>query len=564
MVEWLAPYFEKNAEVAVFLAIGLGYWIGSWKVRGVGIGPVTGSLLAGVLIGYFWHVPVSDTAKSLLFLLFMYGIGYSAGPGFVRGVRDGGWRWVALGVVIPVAGLLTAYVMARLLKLELGYAAGMMSGGLTESPVIGTASEAIRSLPIPDEERQRLISQIPVADALCYLFGTVGLILFCSHVGPWMLRIDLKAEARKLEQEMGLEREAKGVTSAWHMFELRAYELVADGPAAGRTISEVEGAVAGDRIFIERLRRGGEIVPVRSDLVLRAGDVVGAIGHQEALLRVAGDRRREVFDRELLDVPSATFDVVLTNAALSGRTLEEFASGQEEFRGVFLKSIMRNGVQIPVARGTRIFRGDLLTLHGLEPSVRRVAAALGDVLQQRGTDYVALGLAIFVGALLGLVIAFHVGNVRIALGSSVATLLLGLAMGWRNSVRPNFALLGADAMDLMKSVGLAGFVAMIGLKAGPVFVQALRDVGIPVFLGGVVVTLVPLVTGLLVGRYVLGLNPLLLLGALAGAQTMTAGLAAVQERSESPVAVIGYSSTVAFGHVLISIGGTALVWMLHG
>ena len=61
----------------------------------------------------------------------------------------------------------------------------------------------------------------------------------------------------------------------------------------------------------------------------------------------------------------------------------------------------------------------------------------------------------------------------------------------------------------------------------------------------------------------LKLNPLLLLGALAGAQTMTAGLATVQERSESPVAMIGYSSTVAFGHFLISIGGTALIWMLH-
>lgn len=563
-MDWLAPYLEKNAEVAVFLAIGLGYWIGSWKVRGVGIGPVTGSLLAGVLIGYFFHVPVSDTAKSLLFLLFMYGIGYSAGPGFVRGVREGGWRWVALGVVIPVAGLLTAYVMARLLKLELGYAAGMMSGGLTESPVIGTASEAIRSLPIPDEEKQRLLTQIPVADALCYLFGTVGLILFCSHVGPWMLRIDLKAEARKLEQEMGLEREAKGVSSAWHGFELRAYELVEGGPADGRTVADVEGQVVGDRIFIERLRRGGEIVPVRGDLVLRAGDVVGAIGHQEALLRVVGDGRREVFDRELLDVPSATFDVVLTHPEISGRTLEEVALGNEEFRGVFLKSIRRNGVPIPVARGTRVYRGDLLTLHGLEPAMRRLSAKLGDVLQQRGTDYIALGLAIFVGALLGLVLSFHISGVRVALGSSVATLLLGLAMGWRNSVRPNFALLGADAIDLMKSVGLAGFVAMIGFKAGPVFVQALRDVGLPVFLGGVAVTLVPLVTGLLVGRYVLGLNPLLLLGALAGAQTMTAGLAAVQERSDSPVAVIGYSSTVAFGHVLISIGGTALVWMLQG
>jgi putative transport protein len=562
-MEWLAPFFEKNPEVPVFLAIGLGYGIGSWKVRGVGIGPVTGSLLAGVLVGYFFHVPVSDTAKQLLFLMFMYGIGYSAGPGFVRGVREGGWRWAVLGAIIPAVGLLTAYAMARLLQLELGYAAGMMSGGLTESPVIGTASEAIRSLPIAEEAKQRLVAQIPVADALCYLFGTVGLILFCSHVGPALLRIDMKEEARKLEQEMGLEREARGVTSAWHMFELRAYEIAPEGPAVGKTVAQAENAVAHERIFIERVRRGGEIVPVRSDLVLQAADVVGAIGKQDALLRVVGQGRREVFDRELLDVPSATFDVVLTNKDFSGRTLEDIAQNEEQTRGVFLKALRRGSEQIPIARGTKIYRGDLLTIHGLEPAARRVAAALGDVLQHRGTDYIALGLAIFVGAMLGLVIAFHVGDVRIAMGASVSTLLLGLAMGWRNSVRPNFALLGDDAIDLMKSVGLAGFVAMIGFKAGPVFLQALREVGLSVFLGGVAVTLVPLVTGLFVGRYVLGLNPLLLLGALAGAQTMTAGLAAVQERSESPVAVIGYSSTVAFGHVLISIGGTALVWMLH-
>ena len=84
MIEWLAPFFEKNPELPVFLAIGLGYWIGNLKIRGVGIGPVTGALLAGVLLGNFWKVPVSDTAKAILFLLFMYGIGYSAGPGFVR------------------------------------------------------------------------------------------------------------------------------------------------------------------------------------------------------------------------------------------------------------------------------------------------------------------------------------------------------------------------------------------------------------------------------------------------------------------------------------------------
>jgi putative transport protein len=179
------------------------------------------------------------------------------------------------------------------------------------------------------------------------------------------------------------------------------------------------------------------------------------------------------------------------------------------------------------------------------------------------SDFVMLGLAIFIGALAGVGLAFPVGGMHIALGSSVCVLLVGLAMGWRNSTRPLFGHVPPAAIEFMKSIGLAAFVAMIGLKAGPVFVDAVREIGLSVFLGGVVVTLTPQIVGLLVGRYLLGLNPLMLLGALAGAQTMTAGLAAVQERSESPVAVIGYSSTVAFGHILISISGTALVWMLH-
>ena len=561
-MDWLAPIFEKNPEIPVFLAIGLGYWFGKFKIRGVGFGPVTGSLLAGVLIGNFWHVPVSDTAKALLFLLFMYGIGFSAGPGFVRGIRDGGWRWVALAVWIPVVGLLTAYGMALLLKLELGYAAGMMSGALTESPIIGTASEAIRSLALPDAEKQRLIAQIPVADALTYIFGTFGVIIFCSYVGPLLLRIDLKAEAIKLEKEMGFERETPGVTSAWRMFELRAYEVDANSPVQGLTVAQVEGRVADERVFIERLRRAGQLVEIEPGLVLAPGDIVAIQGHHASLLRIVGNHSREVFDRDLLDVPSATFDVVLQNREMAGRPLQDIRDAFPQLRGVFLKSVTRGSNHIPVAPGTRLLVGDVLTLHGLEPAVRRVAKMAGEMLHSGGTNYVALGLAIFVGAMLGVMLSFPAGGVRVALGTSVATLLMGLLMGWRNSVKPTFGALSADAADLMKSIGLAAFVAMIGLKAGPVFVQALKDIGLAVFLAGIVVTMVPLVTGLLFGRYVLGLNSLLLLGALAGAQTMTAGLAAVQERSESPVAVIGYSSTVAFGHVLLSIGGTILVWML--
>ena len=228
-----------------------------------------------------------------------------------------------------------------------------------------------------------------------------------------------------------------------------------------------------------------------------------------------------------------------------------------------MRAIRRGGQDLPVAPGTVLQRGDKLTLFGLTPTVERTAQRLGNVAHPpQHTDFVALGLAIFTGALLGLALALPVGGLHIALGSSVAVLLMGLAMGWRNSTHPEFAFIPAGAIEFMKSIGLAAFVAMIGLKAGPVFVDAIREIGLQVFLGGIVVTLVPQLVGLLVGRYLLGLNPLLLLGALAGAQTMTAGLAALQERSESPVAVIGYSSTVAFGHILISIGGTALIWML--
>ena len=560
----LAATLRTHPEIAVFLAIGLGYWIGRFSVRGVGFGPVTGSLIAGLLVGYAVEVPVADTAKQLLFLLFMFGIGYSAGPGFVRGLRDAGWRWAVLGSVIPLAGLLTAWAMAKLLDLELGYAVGMMSGGLTESPVIGTASEAIRALPIPAEEKSRLIAQIPVADALTYLFGTIGVIVFCGYIGPWLLRVDLRADARRLEAAMGLSREADGVDSGWRMFAMRAYRLEPRHRVVGLPVAEAERSAAPARLFIERIRRDGEVIDAQPETVLRAGDVVAVIAARETMVRLLAGVAEEVHDRRLLDVPVATRDVVLSHASVVGRSVAELRAETTALRGVFLQAIRRAGRSLPVAPQTRLEQGDVITLHGLAPAVDRIASLAGEPARSpRGADFVALGLAIGAGALAGVLLSLPVAGLHIALGSSVAVLLVGLALGWRNAQHPGFAHIPAAAIEFMKSLGLSAFVAMIGLKAGPVFVDAIREIGLSVFLGGIVVTLVPQFVGLLVGRYLLRIEPLLLLGALAGAQTMTAALAAVQDRSDSPVAVIGYSSTVAFGHILISIGGTVLVWMLH-
>ncbi|MFM8991098.1 MAG: aspartate-alanine antiporter, partial [Alphaproteobacteria bacterium] len=240
----MSHFLEAHPDLAVFLVVGLGYLVGKLKYRGFGPGPVTGALFAGLLVGQFAEVPVSDTAKSILFLLFLFGIGYSVGPKFLSAVRGDGLPGVAIGIVVPLAAIATAVVVARVLGLDPGFAAGMFSGSTTESPAIGTAAEAIRALPIPQDRKSLLVGHIAVADALCYLFGALGVILMTTLVGPWILGIDVREEARRLEEKYGLAK-AGGTGSAWRAVELRAYEIPADGRIAGMGVREAEAMLDG-------------------------------------------------------------------------------------------------------------------------------------------------------------------------------------------------------------------------------------------------------------------------------------------------------------------------------
>jgi putative transport protein len=498
---WLAATFAKYPELAVFLVIGLGYWIGSFKIRGFGLGPVTGSLIVGLAVGAYFSVPIAPMAKGLLFLLFLFAIGYSVGPKFFEAMKGDGLRWAFLAVVMCVAGLAAAYVVARILDLDPGFAGGLVSGALTESPAIGTATEAINALPLAEAERARLVGHVAVADAICYVFGAFGVIVFCSAIGPRLLGIDLVAEARKAEADLGIDRSQPGVASAWRPFEMRAFRVGAGGSVAGWTVARIEQMLPGARIFVEGIRRGQREMDVMPDTVVQADDVVAVSGPREALTRVGtAPGIAEVDDRELLDQPAAAFDVYVSSAAVAGRTLADLAGSDLPLRGVFLRKIMRGGHAIEIAPLATIERGDVVRLVGAEAAVRRAASAVGDVVQPTDT-----------------------------------------------------------AVALMTALGLAAFVGMIGLGAGPHFVDAMREAGVGLFFGGIVVTSVPLFVGLYFGRYVLKLNPVLLLGGIAGAQTMTAGLAAVQERSDSPVAVLGYSGTVAIGHILLTMWGLVIV-----
>jgi len=563
-MEWLVKLFEKYPEMSVYLSVGIGYFVGRLKFRGFGLGVVTSSLLAGILIGNLVHVPVADQAKTMLFLLFLFGIGYSVGPSFFRNLKGEGWRWAVLATFIPVVGLITAYGVARFLKLDLGYSAGMLSGALTESPAIGTASEAIRGLAaITDEQKQLLIGHIAVADAICYVFGTIGVIWCCSWLGPKLMGIDLLTESKKEEKKLGIRPAKLGVSSGWQAIGFRAYKVPQNAPIVGKTVAAAERSVTEGRLFVERIRREGEILSTSGETVIRANDTVAVLGRTEVLVKVLGPRSVEIADPDLLAIPVASYDLYVTSKQIAGKTLQQIVDDVPQARSVLLRGMTRGDREIPVGANVVVERGDTLHVTGPESEVEKLAPVVGMKIQpHEDSDLGILGIAIAVGVFVGAAITFPIGGLRISLGTSVGTLLAGLLVGWARSTRPWFARIPDGAILFMRSMGLAAFVAMIGLKAGPIFISAVKESGYLLFFGGIVVTMVPLISGIWFGRYVLRLDPIQLLGGVAGAQTMIAGVAAVQEKSNSPIATLGYSYTVAIGHILLTTWGTIIVSLL--
>jgi putative transport protein len=559
MLAWLEQFLIRYPELALFLVISAGYWIGSFRVGAFSLGPVTGALFAGLFVGQFAHVPVSAMTKSFLFLLFLFGIGYSVGPQFMQALKRDGMKPVLLAVVVCITGLAASILVAKALRLDPGFAAGLMSGALTQSAAMGTATDAVNGLPLPEAERARLVAHIAVADAVCYIFGYAGVILFCTVIVPALLKIDLRTEALKLEQALGMSRAKPGLASAWRKFELRAYRLPGGSPLAGLTVAAAEARVPEHRLFIHRLRRGERVLEAESGITLQAGDVIALSGPRQVIVEVTGPRAEEVEDKELLDIPLLTAEILLISPKLADRTLGDL-SREDWTRGLYLRSVSRGGQEIPIADGTVLQRGDVLRVVGPEPVVQRSASSIGAMVAPSSTtDFVVLGLAIFLGGVAGVLLTFSVGGIKISLSTSVGTLLAGLLVGHMRTHYPLFARIPDGAIALMTSLGLAAFVGLTGIHAGPIFPSALREAGIGLLLGGMVVTLAPQIVGFAFGHFALRMNPILLLGALAGGQTVTAAMAAIQERSGSPVAVLGYTPAYPVANILLTTWGTIVV-----
>jgi putative transport protein len=556
LVTWLANTLRAYPELAVFFALAAGFAVGPWKVAGFTLGNVTATLLAAVLIGQL-GITVGGPIKSAFFLLFLFAVGYGVGPQFFRGLGKEGPRQIVFSLVVLALCLVVPVLCAMAAGLDVGYAAGLYAGSQTISAAIGVATDQIGRLGYPPEQAKAYADAVPIGYAVTYLFGTIGSAIVLAQLGPKLIGVDLQAACADYERKMGSGSAGldPGSFSAYRAIELRAYRVDIGSPLVG---SEARQLFPGTRVFIERVRRGDRVINAFDDTVLSAGDVIAVSGPRQILVGEIEAYAPEVHDAELLNLPATVVDVFVTSRAFSGKTIRELAD--EPFaRGVYLRKLTRQMMELPILPESEVLRGDILTLAGSVRQVNAAVAALGVADRTtESTDLMTAAGGILLGGLIG-ALSVNWRGVPIGLSTSGGVLLAGLLLGYLRTVRPTFGGIPTPALVLMNTLGLNAFIAIVGINAGPGFVAGLQQVGLSLFVWGAIATAVPLVLAILLGHHVFKFHPAILFGACAGVRTTTAALGMIQDVAKSKVPALGYGMPYAIGNTLLTLFGMAVV-----
>lgn len=565
-MEWFTHLLRQYPELAIFLTIALGFWIGKFKIKKFTLGTVTSVLLVGVLIGQL-HIDIGAPLKSVFFLLFLFAVGYSVGPQFFRGLKKEGLPQVLFAVVMCLFCLFVPFALAKIMGYNAGEAAGLLAGSQTISAVLGVAEDTINQLNIPAADKTSMINIMPVAYAVAYIFGTAGSAWLMSDIAPRMLGgIEaVKKACKELEAKMGRDDESEqpGFMPAARPITFRAYKIENDWFGAGKTVQELEDYLLkqGRRLFVERVRIQNVIHDVRPDLMLQKGNEVVLSGRREFVIGEENWIGEEVNDIDLLDFPAETLPVLISRKKYAGMTVDKIRR-LKIMHGVSIKSIKRAGVNIPVLAATKIDPGDMLELVGTKLEVNEAANTLGYADRPTNqTDMIFVGLGIFLGGIVGS-LAIHFGGVPISLSTSGGALIAGLVFGWLRSKHPTFGRIPEPSLWVLNNVGLNMFIAVVGITAGPSFVTGFKEVGVSLFVVGALATAIPLLVGVLLGRFVFKFHPAYTLGCTAGARTTTAALGAVEDAVESQTPALGYTITYAVGNTLLIIWGVVIVLLM--
>jgi len=514
--------------------------------------------------------------------MFLFALGYRVGPQFFRGLRKDGLPQVAVGVIMCVTGLLACWLFASLLNYGPGLTAGMLGGALTQSSVIGVAGDAIKSLPgLSPEQVTSESNLVAIGYAVTYPLGTILVALLLASVLPRLLHRDLAAEAAALAKELDVGSSDPDIGQGYYQVVLRAF-IVAPGEPSGAergqtavatrtrvlglTIADFERQQTeqGRRIYVTRVRRTGQILDQSQETVLSEGDVVAVSANRADLVALDPERSigPETDDVELLGYQTENLHVVVSEKSQLGKSIAELR--REPFMaGVFVSKLYRAGAVFPHRPSTTLDRGDTLILAGPTRLVEPAAHALGKPVRTSfATDMIWVGLGIFLGGCIGIP-ALHAGGVPISLSTSGGALIMGLIFGWLRGKYPTFGNVPPGAQWFMDTLGLCLFVAVVGINAGPSFSSGLSQAGWQLLVFGAVISVIPMFVGFAFGYWILKIRFPILLGVLAGGQTTTAAIGAINESARSQVSTLGYTVPYAVANVLLTIWGAVIVLLHH-
>ena len=548
----IAHYLIANPVISIFICLALGYLIGKLKIKSFTIGATVGTLLVGLLISLVFKgagtYQIDGTVKTIFFSLFIFAIGYEVGPSFFASLKSSGLKIIILSLFFAVAAFVVSIVLFKAFGIGAGEAGGILAGSLTQSAILGTADSTMKGM-LSGTELKTAESQMAIAYALTYVFGTVGVVVFLKNGAAKLIGVNLTDTVKKKIDQTNFHESSSENTVVGNI-KARAFCIENGAEFIGKTIGSVEEQY-GDDLTITQIIRKGKKVNLASDVQLLEGDTVTIIGLLDAVLHFEAPGMKETDDSEALKLDVIKQEIVLTN----------------HFSLDVIKHLSENGIVISerkrdnnvLSEDQALKALDHLTLVGPKALIAKVVKKLGYV-KDTGTEtdvsFISMGLV--VGLLIG-AISFVVSGIPITLGSGGGALIGGLLFGYYQDKHSNYGLMPKATRWFCKSVGLNLFIAIVGLTSGASFLSALQSMGVKVLLIGVLVTILPHIASVYFGRFVLKLDAVDIIGALCGAGTCTAALNGVVEEYESSIFAVAYTPGYAMGNILLTVLGPLVV-----
>ncbi|MCT7942364.1 aspartate-alanine antiporter [Shewanella holmiensis] len=561
----ISNLFAISPYIALFITLALGYLVGKITIGRFVLGGIAGTLLMGVLIGQF-GVQIDPGVKTIFFALFIYAVGYQGGPQFFGALNFKTINILLSAVVMTVTGLITVLVAAKLFDLDSGTAAGLAAGGLTQSAIIGTAGDAISQLGGMTEEAKSLMqTNVAVGYAVTYIFGSLGPILMVSWLIPSFMKWDIREEALKLAEKMsgGKPELAPGEFNAMTDLVSRAYKIPTDSQLIGQDIQTVNGDLLDTAI--EMISRDGQNIEIDKSVVIKAGDILVVTGLRQAIAGHIESAKHEVALPRGTVLIEENRQLVANDKQLIGKTLAQIKAetNVDTLRGVYVTDVIRGGNSQNISADFIVHKNDIIQVTGSAKDINRIEKSIGKRLVSLfSTDYVLFGLGMVGGLLIGL-INFEIAGIPVTIGSGAGCLVSGLFVGWLRSRKPNMATLPLGASNFLRDFGLAVFVGVVGLQAGPQAIDMVKENGLTLLFLGVAVTIIPQIVSFLISYYVLKIkNPIEALACVAGGRSANPGFAALLEKAGNATPVFAFTVTYAIANVLLTLWGPIIVGII--